>query len=152
MSESRTPCILLLASICIGESKKRRKPGCTLSGPCRRKERSVSLQAVLRRISLPKPCLAFMFCMHDRSQKGSVYTVHSGAALVQKRNFPWSFAPTLTNLPSKLQENLFLHLRPLNNMMLLYRRFLNVWKNHFFTFPYMGTLTRLFFSAFMFIL
>lgn len=53
------------------------------------------------------------------NQKGNVYIVHSGAASLEEGNFLQSFAPTVTNLLSKLQENLFLHLGPLNNMVLI---------------------------------
>lgn len=77
MSESRTPCILLLASIYTGESKRRRNLCCILSGQCRRKKVRVSLMKKVRvslqvvlRISLPTPRFAFMFCMHDRKSKG----------------------------------------------------------------------------------
>lgn len=88
-------------------------------------------------------------CMTGR-QKGNGYTLHSGAALLEEENFLWRFAPVLTNLLSKLQENLFPHLGPSNNMVLIYRKFLDVWQNHSFTFPCMGTLTQLLSSAFIF--
>lgn len=87
--------MLLLASICIGESKRRRNPCCTLSGQYRRKEVSVSLQAVLRRISLLTPCFAFMFCMHDRKSKGQCVYSTFRSSITRRGEFSMEFCPNI---------------------------------------------------------
>lgn len=123
LSESRTPCILLLASICIGESKKKESLLFSVRSIQEKGSKCLTLRCAQKNFP-PNTMLCIHVLYAWQEVKRAMDIQYIQEQLLEEENFLWSFAPTLTNILSKL---LFPHVGPLNNMVLIYRRFLDAW-------------------------
>lgn len=131
MSERKKQCILVLQF----QSKKRRNPCCALP-----RSRRVARSTQEGGTTL---CIHFL---HGRQKsKGQCdYSIFS-SSVTKGREFCIDFCPKVHK--SQAPTEPFSALGPFNNMVLIYKRFLDVLLYHSSTLLYTGTLSLLFSSA-----